>query len=109
MENHIILVRSKALSRTARLGLTDLTIQVRTICGICSSLSANFSTAWLDMTSYYAAAFKTGSYPAITQDKIYLWARPHPKNATATSDSVPKPTNFELVRSPKVLSSLNSC
>jgi hypothetical protein len=94
------LVQSKALNRIVRLGLTDLTIQARAICDICFSTPLNCSTAWLDMTSYYAAAFKTGFYPAITQDKIYLWARPHQRDATATSDSVPKPTNFELVRSP---------
>lgn len=50
------------------------------------------------MTNYYATAFKTGSYPAITEDKIYLWARTHPKEANSP-DSVAKPTNFELVRS----------
>lgn len=49
------------------------------------------------MTSYYATAFKTGSYPAITQDKIYMWARTHPKEANSP-DSVPKPTNYEMVR-----------
>ncbi|KZT20315.1 glycoside hydrolase family 71 protein [Neolentinus lepideus HHB14362 ss-1] len=51
---------------------------------------------WLDMTPYFSAAFKTGSYPAITQDKIYLWARPHPRNATASADSVGPPTSYQL-------------
>lgn len=49
------------------------------------------------MTNYYATAFKTGSYPALTEDSLYLWARPHPKDADAP-DSIGKPTNFELVR-----------
>lgn len=49
------------------------------------------------MTSYYATAYKTGSYPAITTDKVYLWARPHPANADAP-DPVGKPDNFQLVR-----------
>jgi len=51
---------------------------------------------WLPLTSYYAAAFKSGSYPAITKDQVVMWARPHSKNAVATSDNVPKPTNWEL-------------
>ncbi|GBE84927.1 glycoside hydrolase family 71 protein [Sparassis latifolia] len=52
-------------------------------------------TGWLDMTSYYASAYKTGAYPNIAKDKLYMWARPHPKDANS-GDSVPKPTNYEL-------------
>ncbi len=52
---------------------------------------------WLDMTKHYATAFKTGSYPDVTEDKLYLWARPHPKDADAP-DGVGKPTNFAIVR-----------
>ena len=54
-------------------------------------------TAWLDMTTYYANAFKTGSFPEINQDKIYMWARPHPRDATASSDSIGKPQSYELM------------
>ncbi|TFK49592.1 glycoside hydrolase family 71 protein [Heliocybe sulcata] len=50
---------------------------------------------WLYMTQYFATAYKTGSYPAITKDQIFLWARPHTRNATS-SDPVAKPTNYEL-------------
>ncbi|CCA70334.1 related to glycoside hydrolase family 71 protein-Laccaria bicolor [Serendipita indica DSM 11827] len=46
---------------------------------------------WLDLASYYIQAFKTGNYPSITQDKVYLWARPHPRDATASKDAVPRP------------------
>jgi glucan endo-1,3-alpha-glucosidase len=53
-------------------------------------------TAWLTLTKYYASAFKTGSYPAITQDSIVMWSRPHPTNAQAQADNVPPPTNFAL-------------
>ncbi|KAI0086496.1 glycoside hydrolase [Irpex rosettiformis] len=52
-------------------------------------------TAWLDMTSYYATAYKTGKYPAIQTDKIYMWARPHTSDANAP-DPVGKPDNFQL-------------
>jgi len=51
-------------------------------------------TAWFDMSEYYITAFKTGSYPAITKDVIYFWARPHPAAATASSDPLPKPSGF---------------
>ncbi|KAJ3553146.1 hypothetical protein NM688_g3772 [Phlebia brevispora] len=54
-------------------------------------------SAWLNMTSYYATAYKTGSCPAITQDKICIWARPHPKKANAP-DPVGKPSNFEMTQ-----------
>jgi glucan endo-1,3-alpha-glucosidase len=52
---------------------------------------------WLDMTAYYAAAFKTGAYPEVQEDKVYMWSRPHTKDANAP-DGVGKPDNFELVR-----------
>ncbi|KAL1677782.1 glycoside hydrolase family 71 protein [Schizophyllum commune] len=52
-------------------------------------------TAWLDMTRYYATAFKTGAFPAIEKDRLIMWARPHPARAQA-ADPVGPPTNFEL-------------
>jgi glucan endo-1,3-alpha-glucosidase len=54
-------------------------------------------TPWLDMTTYYATAYKTGSYPDITEDKLYLWSRPHPGDADASSDPVGKPDSFQLL------------
>lgn len=52
--------------------------------------------AWLHLTKYFATAYKTGSFPTITNDAVYVWARPHPKNANAP-DSVGKPANFEVL------------
>ena len=52
-------------------------------------------TALAPLTQYYATAFKTGSYPAITEDKIVMWQRPHPHDAIATGDSSPQPTNWD--------------
>lgn len=49
--------------------------------------------AWLELNSYFARAFKTGRYPPVTRDKIYMWARPHPKDAWAPDD-VPRPRNW---------------
>ncbi|KAI0031385.1 glycoside hydrolase [Vararia minispora EC-137] len=53
-------------------------------------------TAFLNMTAYYAQAYKTGAYPAISQDRLFLWARPHAKDANAP-DAVGKPSNFNLM------------
>jgi len=53
-------------------------------------------TAWLELTAYYAAAFKTGQYPQIQKDKIIMWSRTHPSQATAP-DPVGPPDNFELL------------
>ncbi|WVQ71228.1 hypothetical protein IAR50_000753 [Cryptococcus sp. DSM 104548] len=62
------------------------------------------SDAWVDgmthngllsLTNYYATAFKNGAYPSITEDELIMWARPHPHDATATSDSVGKPTGYD--------------
>jgi len=49
----------------------------------------------LELTEYYATAFKTGQYPKIEQDKIFMWSRTHPSHATAP-DPVGRPDNFEL-------------
>jgi len=52
--------------------------------------------AWLHLTRYFATAYKTGSYPALTSDVVYVWARPHPKDASC-SDSIGKPKNYEML------------
>ncbi|KAK0499668.1 glycoside hydrolase family 71 protein [Armillaria luteobubalina] len=51
-------------------------------------------TIFYDLSQYYMTAFKTGSYPAITQDVIYYWARPHPYAANAYADSLGQPTGW---------------
>lgn len=55
-------------------------------------------TAWLPLTAYYAAAFKSGSFPAIQNDQIYMWSRTHAASAEASGDGVGRPDNFELVQ-----------
>lgn len=52
-------------------------------------------SALQEINRYYATAFRTGNYPAITQDKVYLTARPHPAFANAYSDPVGPPTGRE--------------
>ncbi|KAF9049586.1 hypothetical protein BDZ89DRAFT_1057464 [Hymenopellis radicata] len=44
-------------------------------------------TAWLGLTRYYATAFKTGAFPDVDKDQIYMWARPHSVLAEAQADS----------------------
>ncbi|KAG9221281.1 hypothetical protein CCMSSC00406_0008884 [Pleurotus cornucopiae] len=51
---------------------------------------------WLKLAGYFARAFKEGVYPRIEEDQIYMWARPHPKDAEAVGDKVPRPRNWEL-------------
>ncbi|PPR06865.1 hypothetical protein CVT26_003989 [Gymnopilus dilepis] len=51
--------------------------------------------AWLTLNQYYAKAFQTGTYPPITKDRIFMWARPHPKDVTSC-DKVPRPNNWQL-------------
>jgi len=55
-------------------------------------------TGWLDLVSYFATAYKNGTYPEITTDRIILWARPHPANATAANDTVAQPDNFAMAQ-----------
>lgn len=52
-------------------------------------------TSWHDMSQYYITAFKTGSFPTVTRDIIYFWARPHPATASATSDRLSRPSGYE--------------
>ncbi|KAJ7655695.1 glycoside hydrolase family 71 protein [Mycena polygramma] len=51
--------------------------------------------AWLRLNSYFARAFKNGTYPSIDQDHIFMWGRPHPRAASAR-ETVPRPKNWEL-------------
>ncbi|KAI0670819.1 glycoside hydrolase [Trametes maxima] len=53
---------------------------------------------FLALTSYFAQWFKTGTEPAVTNDQLVMWARPHPKHAQASNDPLPPPTNFELTQ-----------
>lgn len=51
--------------------------------------------AWLRLNSFFVRAFKDGVYPRITRDVIYVWARPHLKDAI-TNEEVPRPDNWQL-------------
>ena len=47
--------------------------------------------------SYYITAYKTGSYPAVTKDRIFLWGRLYPAAANSP-DPVARPNNWQWVR-----------
>ncbi|KAK7056687.1 hypothetical protein VNI00_002404 [Paramarasmius palmivorus] len=49
---------------------------------------------WLDLSKWYITAYKTGTYPPVTQDGIYYWLRPHPASIQASNDPLPKPTGW---------------
>ncbi|KAH9935091.1 glycoside hydrolase family 71 protein [Epithele typhae] len=53
-------------------------------------------TAWLHLTRSFARAFKTGTYPTVERDEIYMWARPHLKHADATHDEAGRPEKWQL-------------
>ncbi|KAF9479532.1 glycoside hydrolase family 71 protein [Pholiota conissans] len=49
---------------------------------------------WLDLAQYYITAFKTGNYPSIKKDRVFLWGRLYPKNAN-TGDPIGRPDHSE--------------
>ncbi|TFY55802.1 hypothetical protein EVG20_g9185 [Dentipellis fragilis] len=51
---------------------------------------------WMLLNAYYARAFKEGRMPPIEKDRIFMWARPHPKTAQASEDEVPRPDGWQL-------------
>ncbi|KAI0352048.1 glycoside hydrolase family 71 protein [Trametes cingulata] len=55
-------------------------------------------TAWLGLTRYYARAFREGAYPPVEleRDRVYLWGRPHLRDAEAEGDAVGRPQGWEL-------------
>ncbi|THH07533.1 hypothetical protein EW145_g3309 [Phellinidium pouzarii] len=63
-------------------------------------------TAWLQLCGYFARTFKVGPqtmhssavqmFLPVEEDRIYVWARPHPKDAIALDDVVGKPRGWEL-------------
>lgn len=66
-------------------------------------------TAWLSLNKHFINEFKKsqpdeGAVRKETEDKIWMWGRPHRKGAVASADSVGRPTGWGLVRSSATLS-----
>ncbi|KAF9516438.1 glycoside hydrolase family 71 protein [Hydnum rufescens UP504] len=49
---------------------------------------------WNIMTKYYADAWRTGVYPTITKNRIFLSSRPHSRDLTI-NDPIGKPSNWQ--------------
>ena len=60
--------------------------------------------AWLDLQEYYISAYKTGKYPDITDDRVYLWGRLYPSNMTISNDPIGIPDNWQWVSSAHIVS-----
>ncbi|KAJ2926109.1 hypothetical protein H1R20_g10981, partial [Candolleomyces eurysporus] len=50
---------------------------------------------WLDLQQYYITAFKSGAYPPVERDRVFLWGRLYPAKATSP-DGLSKPLNSEF-------------
>lgn len=61
-----------------------------------TELTSLYYLALLSLNAYFASAFKTGSYPSISKDRVWLQARPHAKDAVPRSDSVGPPTGGQF-------------
>ena len=50
--------------------------------------------------SYYIFAYKTGAYPHVHKDRVFLWSRLYPANADppAGADPVGRPDHWDWVR-----------
>ncbi|PLW21929.1 hypothetical protein PCANC_07879 [Puccinia coronata f. sp. avenae] len=53
-------------------------------------------TAFLNLLSYFNQWYKTGTPPTLDQTTMYIWYRPHVKNASATNDLLPAPAFANL-------------
>jgi hypothetical protein len=47
---------------------------------------------------YYIIGFKTGEYPVILKDRVFVWGRLYPKDVDVPGDPVGRPRNWEFVR-----------
>ncbi|CAK5274285.1 unnamed protein product [Mycena citricolor] len=53
--------------------------------------------AWLEVVKFYIAAYKTGPYPRITQDRVVMWSRLFPTDAEVDTDPVGPPEHHDWV------------
>lgn len=54
--------------------------------------------AWTTLAGYYIKAYKSGIYPTIVADKIWMWARPHGAADWAPDPWCGEPSNTAWVR-----------
>src|SRR5260370_25980813 len=58
------------------------------------------------MTKYYSDAWRTGTYPTITKNQIFLSARPHSRDQVIDNDPVGQPSNWQWVGTTHVTKSI---
>ena len=83
-----------------------LTIKVTylEVLGSCAQSSLTpLLKGWLDLQQYYISAFKSGVYPSVLRDRIFLWARLYPASADAPRDPVGRPLGWQHVGSSAIL------
>lgn len=67
------------------------------------SLTQDARKGWLDLQQYYISAFKSGVYPSVLRDRVFLWARLFPASAEVPQDHIGKPSGWQHVSSLAVL------
>ena len=61
------------------------------------TLTQDALKGWLDLQQYYISAFKSGVYPSVLRDRIFLWARLYPANSDVPQDHIGKPSGWQQV------------
>ena len=87
----------------------DLTIRVQvkdSSSHVHGPLTQDALKGWLDLQQYYISAFKSGVYPSVLRDRIFLWGRLYPASADALQDHIGKPSGWEHVGSSPFLTLL---
>lgn len=71
---------------------------------VCGTLTQDALKGWLDLQQYYISAFKSGVYPSVLRDRVFLWARLYPADADVPQDHIGKPSGWQHVRPSAILS-----
>jgi len=66
---------------------------------VSGSLTQDARKGWLDLQQYYISAFKSGVYPSVLRDRVFLWARLFPASAEVPQDQIGKPSGWQHVGS----------
>lgn len=92
-----MLVLLQERNRTRKHGQTGSIIRVGRLPGIILIFTEKVFPGWLDLNQWYIGAFKSGQYPSVSKDRLFLWSRLYPAEANAPADRVGPPTNRQFV------------
>lgn len=106
MESHTTSAQLKERSQCQRLGWMGSIIKVPRgfSSHVYGTLTQDALKGWLDLQQYYISAFKSGVYPSVLRDRIFLWGRLYPANADAPRDRIGKPSGWQHVRPSAIFS-----